>query len=649
MNVSDLEVVLAVLADAGYRSRAARPEDADVILINTCAIRESAESKIWPRLNYFKVWSSVSPTKASRRVVGRPSRHLKQKLRKGSLLAQPLSKRLPKVAVLGCMAERLKEKLLDADSEPLAAQEYLSFQLRYLDHPTQRGAPSMLPDKMVDVVCGPDAYRDLPRLLSLVDSGQAGVNVMLSLDETYADISPVRIAQNSVTAFVSVMRGCNNMCSYCIVPFTRGRERSRALLTILREIGELWDQGIREVTLLGQNVNSYRDMSRITRSGDLPLGDLGTSAVLDDRATSGEQAGLSTRVSPSLSPGFHTIYKPKPGGGWSFADLLDKASAQFPDMRFRFTSPHPKDFPNELLHLIRDRPNICKSIHLPAQSGSSLVLTRMRRGYSRESYLELVERIRDIIPDVAISSDFITGFSGETEEDHAHTLSLMEAVGYDMAYMFAYSMRERTHAHRRLVDDVPEVVKQRRLQEMIATFRRTTLQRYQAQLGCRQLVLVEGRDKRNLKGSLMGRNSQGHRVLFPDHRVPTTAAASKDALLRFSRASLADGDMTMPKGLGLHSDEASSCQEPPVLECGKGPGEKVLNRMVEDVDVAHNSRLSDAQTHLAGHARLQPGDYVEVEVVGTTTASLQASPLRQMMLTEFYSREELQSAEQAAA
>ncbi|CAI5457699.1 unnamed protein product [Closterium sp. Yama58-4] len=433
MNVNDLEVVLGILKSAGFNvARADRPEEARVILVNTCAIRENAEAK---------------------------------------------------VAVLGCMAERLKEQLVAAD-------------------------------KMVDVVCGPDAYRDLPRLLDEVEAGQPGVNTLLSLDETYADVSPVRLASNSVSAFVTIMRGCDNMCSYCIVPFTRGRERSRPIRSILGEIEELAGQGVKEIYLLGQNVNSYRDTSESDTVDSV------TATV------SSSSPASSSSSQPHLTPGFSTIYKPKLGG-IRFATLLDEASRNFPDIRFRFTSPHPKDFPEELLSLMAARGNVCKSLHLPAQSGSSSVLGRMRRGYSREAYLQLVDRVRSVVPGAAISSDFITGFCGETEEDHQQTLSLMRAVGYDMAYMFAYSLRPRTHAHRRLEDDVPEEVKQRRLSELVATFRETTAARYSAQVGTRQVVLVEGPNKRSPHTELIGKTDLGHRVTFHSSLHQQSTAADR--------------------------------------------------------------------------------------------------------------------------
>uniref|UniRef100_A0A1D1XUW8 CDK5RAP1-like protein n=1 Tax=Anthurium amnicola TaxID=1678845 RepID=A0A1D1XUW8_9ARAE len=272
-----------------------------------------------------------------------------------------------------------------------------------------------------------------------------------------------------------------------MLTLVQGRERSRPVESIVREVGELWKEGVKEIMLLGQNVNSYNDASEIK---DVEPGG-----------------------SWQLSEGFKSMCKVKTMG-LRFSDLLDRLSAEFPDMRFRFTSPHPKDFPDDLLFLMRDRYNICKNIHLPAQSGSTSVLERMRRGYSRESYLNLVEKIRSIIPDVGLSSDFICGFCGETEEDHTDTLSLIRAVGYDMAYMFAYSMREKTHAHRNYVDDVPDGDKQRRLTELIDAFRETTGQHYDAQVGTIQLVLVEGPNKRAQETELMGKSDRGHRVSF---------------------------------------------------------------------------------------------------------------------------------------
>ncbi|XP_022264730.1 mitochondrial tRNA methylthiotransferase CDK5RAP1 isoform X5 [Canis lupus familiaris] len=319
-------------------------------------------------------------------------------------------------------------------------------------------------EKMVDILAGPDAYRDLPRLLAVAESGQQAANVLLSLDETYADVMPVQTSPSATSAFVSIMRGCDNMCSYCIVPFTRGRERSRPVASILEEVRKLSEQGLKEVTLLGQNVNSFQDSSEVQ---------------------------FNNAVSTNLSRGFSTNYKPKKGG-LRFTYLLDQVSRVDPEMRIRFTSPHPKDFPDEVLQLIHERDNICKQIHLPAQSGSSRVLEAMRRGYSREAYVELIHHIRESIPGVSLSSDFIAGFCGETEEDHLQTVSLLREVQYNMGFLFAYSMRQKTRAYHRLKDDVPEEVKLRRLEELITVFREEATKANMASVGSTQLVLVEG-------------------------------------------------------------------------------------------------------------------------------------------------------------
>ncbi|XP_031489292.1 CDK5RAP1-like protein [Nymphaea colorata] len=503
MNINDMEIVLSIMRNAGYKDIVETPESAEIIFINTCAIRDNAEQRVWQRLNYF--W------------------FLKRHWKSNVAIGRSQSWHPPKVVVLGCMAERLKEKILDAD-------------------------------KMVDVVCGPDAYRDLPRLLDAVDYGQKGINTLLSLEETYADITPVRISSNSVTAFVSIMRGCNNMCSFCIVPFTRGRERSRPVASIVREVGELLKEGVKEVTLLGQNVNSYNDSS------------------------SGTGEDIKSGTDWKFSEGFSSMCKIK-NMGKRFSDLLDILSSEFPEMRFRFTSPHPKDFPDELLYLMRDRYNICKIIHLPAQTGSTAVLERMRRGYTREAYLDLVQKIRKIIPDVALSSDFITGFCGETEEEHLETLSLLKAVGYDMAYMFAYSMREKTHAHRTYEDDVPEDVKQRRLTELIDTFRETTGHCYDSQIGTLQLVLVEGPNKRAPDTELIGKSDKGHRVTFqkvplpcldsnllganpdadfPTKRNPVVGDFVEVRILRSTRASLFGEAVAITSLSKFHSKECTT-------------------------------------------------------------------------------------------
>ncbi|GJJ74721.1 tRNA-2-methylthio-N6-dimethylallyladenosine synthase [Entomortierella parvispora] len=442
MNFNDTEILMAIMNGAGY-TKADDQSEADIVFLVTCAIRENAETRIWNRLADLK-----------RKKLG------------------PQKDRAPLVGVLGCMAERLKDKLLDSD-------------------------------KMVDLVCGPDAYRSIPHLLSISETTRQGVaNVMLSADETYADIVPMRIAPESFSAHLSIMRGCNNMCSFCVVPFTRGNERSRAIDSILTEVKQLSDAGIKEVTLLGQNVNSYRD-------------------------TSGDGVQLAAGVGAELSnPGFNTIYKRK-DGGMRFTELLDHVSQVDPEMRIRFTSPHPKDFPTALLHLMAERPNICSQIHMPAQSGSTAVLSRMRRGYSRDAYFELVDNIRSIVPGVALSSDFITGFCGETEADHLDTMDLMRRVEYEMAYMFMYSRREGTHAGRRLEDDVPEDVKLRRLQDIIGVFHKGAENQFRSRLGTPggECVLVEGRSKRD-KSRWVGRADGGYKIIFDDEMIQPSIAAA---------------------------------------------------------------------------------------------------------------------------
>ncbi|EJD74780.1 tRNA-I(6)A37 thiotransferase enzyme MiaB, variant [Loa loa] len=339
----------------------------------------------------------------------------------------------------------------------------------------------------VDVVAGPDSYRDLPRLLAIARCGSMAINVQLSLEETYADIVPVRKDKFSKTAFVSIMRGCDNMCTYCVVPYTRGRERSRPINSILDEIRSLSDEGVKQVTLLGQNVNSYRDLSEIS----FP------SACLTE---------------PGTAPGFRTKYKPKKGGR-TFLTLLDKVSQIDPEMRIRFTSPHPKDFPLEVIQLIKERSNICKQIHLPAQSGSNAVLDAMDRGYSRESYLELVDRIKAVLPNVSLTSDFIAGFCGETEESHRESLDLIRHVVYSFCYVFPYSQREKTKAYRHLKDNVSKEVKNRRHQELANVFRETALKHNEALVGTEQLVLLEETSKRSSE-HLRGRIDGGVNVII---------------------------------------------------------------------------------------------------------------------------------------
>ncbi len=395
MNVGDTEIVVSVMQAEGY-VYTDRIDEADIILINTCSIRDNAEQRIWGRLAEMKRLRRAKP----------------------SLL----------VGIIGCMAERLKEQLLEGP----------------------RG---------VDIVAGPDAYRDLPRLVREAESGGKGVNVLLSTEETYAEIAPVRLDRNGVSAFVSIMRGCNNFCSYCVVPYTRGRERSRDAETILAEVRSLFENGYREVTLLGQNVNSYR------------------------------------------------------AGEVDFPELMRRVAAVSPLLRVRFATSHPKDMSDRLLETMASMPNICRSIHLPAQSGATSMLERMNRKYTREGYLDRIAAIRRYLPDCSITTDLIAGFSGETEEEHAATLSLMREVGYDFAYMFKYSERPGTFAQRHLPDDVPDEVKSRRLSEIIALQNELGLAAYRRDVGREFEVLVEGPSKRDA-GKLSGRTSQNKVVVF---------------------------------------------------------------------------------------------------------------------------------------
>lgn len=406
MNVSDSEVVAAVMAEHGYQV-SNTPEESDLILINTCSIRENAEQRIWGRLAEL--------------------RSLKRK--KTGLM----------IGIIGCMAERLKEKLIEQE-------------------------------QVVDIVVGPDAYRELPQLVQIAQSGQKGVNVILSQEETYAEIQPVRYDSNGVTAYVSIMRGCNNMCSYCVVPYTRGAERSRDSQSILQEVKQLIENGYKEVTLLGQNVNSYH-------------------------------------------------YKDN-GADLSFAMLLEKVAQLSPELRIRYSTSHPKDMGDDVLHVMAKYDNICKSIHLPAQSGSTKVLELMNRRYSREDYLDRINAIRTILPTCSISTDLIAGFCTESEEDHQQTLSLMKEVGYDFAFMFAYSERPNTKASRQYRDDVPEDIKTRRLNEIIALQNELSLKNKQEWIGKTVEVLAEGFSKKSSE-QLFGRTSQNLVVVFPrkEHNI----------------------------------------------------------------------------------------------------------------------------------
>ena len=472
MNVNDSEVMLSVLETAGYDATDDM-HDADVILVNTCAIREKAEAKIWQRLAYFK-----------------SLRRRKKKTEK------------PVVGVLGCMAERLKTRLLEAD-------------------------------QLADLVAGPDAYRDLPNLIDAVNGGEKAMNVQLSVEETYADIVPVR-KEGAHSAFVTIMRGCDNACSFCIVPYTRGRERSRDPASIEYEVRLLSEQGVKEVTLLGQNVNSYSysdadggattDFLTKLTSGE----DDGVSREYESESESSTTPeGMSAEVAAAggtpfngYAEGFSSRYQParRREGTVQFAALLDRVAAIDPEMRVRFTSPHPKDFPDEVLEVIARRPNVCNCLHMPAQSGSTTMLERMARGYSREAYLALIDRVKEIIPGCAITTDIIAGFCHETEEEHADTVSLMTRVGYEQAFMFAYSEREGTSAARNLEDDVPEDVKQRRLQEIIDAFRAAAAKNQEKEVGRVHLCTVEGTSKKNPE-ELTGKTDTSKWVVFADDPV----------------------------------------------------------------------------------------------------------------------------------
>jgi len=409
MNFADSEIVASILSDIGYSSTPSM-ESADLILINTCSIREKAEDTVRKRLRIFDKVKRSNP---------------------GTL-----------VGVLGCMAERLKKKFLEEE-------------------------------RLVDMVVGPDAYRDLPSLLATAEDGDKGVNVLLSREETYADVAPVRLNSNGVCAFISIMRGCDNMCSFCVVPFTRGRERSRDPYSVIAEASQLYDQGYKEVTLLGQNVDSYHW----------------------SHAESGETV--------------------------NFAQLLARVADIGPDLRVRFSTSHPKDITDEVLHTIAAYRNICNYIHLPVQSGNSRILDRMNRTYDREWYMERVKSIYRIIPDCAISSDIITGFCGETEEEHQDTISMIQWAGYTMCYMFYYSERPGTMAARKYDDDIDLATKKRRLAEIIKVQRAFSHEHNLRDIGKTYEVLLEGTSKKSNQ-QWKGRNSQSKIVIMPtsgNHKI----------------------------------------------------------------------------------------------------------------------------------
>ena len=402
MNVNDSEVILSILQDAGY-VLTEDIEQADIILANTCSIRDNAEQRIWGRIDQFKI----------------------QKRKRDNVI----------IGIVGCMAERLKDKLLEA----------------------------------VDLVAGPDSYRTLPDLLEAIRPDKPQINVLLSHEETYAEISPVRLDKNGVSAFISIMRGCNNVCSYCVVPYTRGAERSRDPYTIVREAEELYENGYKEVTLLGQNVDSYywKDKDNADRNVN-------------------------------------------------FAQLLEMVAKVSPELRVRFSTSHPKDISDEVIYTMAMYENICNYIHLPVQSGSSIMLEKMRRKYDREWYLERVRKIRSVIPDCGLSTDVIAGFCGETEQDHKDTLSLMEEVVFDSAFMFAYSERPGTLASRKYPDDIPYELKTQRLNEIIALQGRMSLKSNEKEIGKILKVLVEGPSKKNPQ-ELCGRASNNKMCVFPSH------------------------------------------------------------------------------------------------------------------------------------
>lgn len=400
MNFADSEILVSILKDQYDTTQ--DYAQADLILVNTCSIRDHAEQRVFNRLKEFAA--------------------LKKK-RLGM-----------KLGLVGCMAERLKEQLLDSDLD-------------------------------IDLVVGPDAYRSLPRLLSQVEAGQKGIDTLLSEDETYEDILPVRLGTNRISAFISIMRGCQNYCSYCVVPYTRGKERSRDAATIVNEARSLVEQGYKEVTLLGQNVNSYKD-------GDV-----------------------------------------------NFAELMRRVASVSPSLRIRFSTSHPKDLSDELIAVMAAYPNICRSIHLPVQSGSSVMLKKMNRKYDREWYLDRIRAIRKAMPDCGISTDIIAGFCGESEEEHKQTLSLMEEVGYDFAFMFKYSERPGTFASRHYPDDIPEEVKLRRLNEIINLQQHLSHESNKRDVGKRFEVLVEGESKKN-KAQYFGRNSQNKVIVFDNPALP---------------------------------------------------------------------------------------------------------------------------------
>jgi len=413
MNMNDSEIVASILADQGFNTTQIL-EEADLVLVNTCSIREKAETTVRNRLKKYNAVKKINKNM--------------------------------KVGVLGCMAERLKEKFLEEE-------------------------------KIVDLVVGPDAYRDLPNLLQEIEAGRDAVNVILSKDETYGDVSPVRLNSNGVSAFVSITRGCDNMCTFCVVPFTRGRERSRDPKSILEEIRSMVDSNFKEITLLGQNVDSYLWFGGGLKKDFKKASEMAQATALD------------------------------------FAQLLDMCATEFPKTRFRFSTSNPQDMSLDVIHVIAKHKNICKYIHLPMRSGSNNMLKAMNRQHTREEYMQLIDNIFKIIPEMALSQDTIVGFCGESEQDHQDTLALMEYVKYDFGFMFAYSERPGTLAEKKMVDDVPDEVKKRRLEEVIELQQKHSLYRTQQHLGKIEEVLIEGVSKKN-PNEWKGRNTQNTVIVF---------------------------------------------------------------------------------------------------------------------------------------
>lgn len=414
MNLNDSEIVASILAQEGFNTTPLL-EEADLVLVNTCSIREKAEQTIRKRLQKYNRVRRINPDM--------------------------------KIGVMGCMAERLKTKFLEEE-------------------------------KMVDLVVGPDAYRDLPNLVKEIESGKDAINVILSKEETYGDVTPVRLNSNGVSAFISITRGCDNMCTFCVVPFTRGRERSRDPQSIVKEALDLWENGYKEITLLGQNVDSYLWYGGGLKKDFKNASDIAKATAVD------------------------------------FSKLMEMVALAVPKMRIRFATSNPQDMSIDVLHTMAKYDNICKYIHLPVQTGSTRMLERMNRQHTREEYMELVDNIKRIIPDCAISQDMITGFCGETEEDHKDTLSLMEYVKYDFGFMFAYSERPGTLAAKKMEDDVPHEIKKRRLSEIINLQQKHGLYRMEQMVGKTVEILIEG-DSKKSSAHWMGRNTQNAVAVFP--------------------------------------------------------------------------------------------------------------------------------------